>query len=80
MSIAFDHDDFADLDVDPDLDQDDEPNLDDALDELTAEELAAALDSLYAGRNPLAFYATPVTRRSKPAAYGRTVVDVLPTL
>lgn len=80
MSITFDHDDFADLDVDPDLDQDDEPTLDDALDDLTGEELADALDSLYADRNPLAFYATPVTRRSKPAAYGRAVVDVLPTL
>jgi hypothetical protein len=64
----------------PDLDDEyDEPLLDDAVRELTGDELAAALDWLHE-RDPLAFYPTPVTRRSKPHAYGRQVVDVLPSL
>lgn len=58
---------------------DDEPPLDDAVRELTDDELAAAVEWLYR-RDPLAFYPTPVTRRCKPAACGRQVVDVLPSL
>ncbi|MGW1587294.1 hypothetical protein [Streptomyces sp. NPDC002386] len=69
MSTEFDHDDLADLDGD-DVEQ---------LAVLSDEDLAAALDELY-DRNPLAFYATPVTRRCKPYAYGRAVVDVLRSL
>ncbi|MEU2739853.1 hypothetical protein ABZ656_31975 [Streptomyces sp. NPDC007095] len=62
-----------------DFDDVDEPDLDEALDELTDDELAAALDALY-GNDPLAGYDTPVTRRRKPNAIGRSVHDVLRTL
>ncbi|MDV6290298.1 hypothetical protein R2F25_30275 [Streptomyces sp. UP1A-1] len=59
----------------------DEPFLDDEPDEydavgLTDDELAAAIEWLHGGRDPLAFYPTPVTRRRKPNAVGRTVTDV----
>lgn len=57
----------------------DEPDLDDAVDELTGEELAEALDELHGPTNPIAGYATPVTRRRKPYAIGRPVHD-LPAL
>lgn len=53
----------------------DQPPLDD---DLTDDDLVAALDRLQL--DPLAYYPTPVTRRSKPRAYGRPVVDVLPSL
>jgi hypothetical protein len=69
MSAEFDHDDLADLD-EADVEQ---------LEGFTDEELAAALDALY-GNDPLAGYDTPVTRRRKPNAIGRTVHDVLRTL
>ncbi|CAL9593568.1 hypothetical protein SUDANB1_05274 [Streptomyces sp. enrichment culture] len=72
--------------LDPDLDdlddldpEDDETPLDDFADGLTDDELAVAIEWLH-GRNPLAGYATPVTRARKPNAVGRRVDDVLPTL
>ncbi|MFG2468700.1 hypothetical protein ACGFXB_25040 [Streptomyces canus] len=68
--------DVADLD----LDEYDEPTLDDAADELTADDHDAALEWLHGPRNPLAGYPTPVTRPCKPDATGRAVDDVLPTL
>ncbi|MEV6836795.1 hypothetical protein AB0N17_20185 [Streptomyces sp. NPDC051133] len=67
MSAAFDHDDLADLDPD-DAEQ---------LAELSDDELAAALDDLY-GNDPLAGYPTPATRRRKPDAIGRRLVDLPP--
>jgi hypothetical protein len=53
-----------------------EPDFDDVVDE----ELADALDWLHGPTNPLAGYATPVTRRRKPYATGRAMHDVLPSL
>lgn len=63
-----------------DRDEPDEPDADEAADDLTDEELAAALEWLHGPRNPLAGYDTPVTRRRKPDATGRDMHDVLPTL
>ncbi|MEW1867015.1 hypothetical protein AB0420_02255 [Streptomyces caelestis] len=60
-------------------DEYDEPTLDDAVRDLTDDELADAIEWLH-GRSPLAGYATPVTRRCKPDACGRRMVDVLPSL
>ncbi|WP_330349733.1 hypothetical protein [Streptomyces sp. NBC_00582] len=61
-------------------DDPDEATLDDAADDLTDEELAAALEWLHGPRNPLAGYATPATRPRKPAATGRGMHNVLRTL
>lgn len=82
MSGAYDFDDLADLDLDDGdySDEFDEPTLDDTAAELSDDELDAALEWLHAPRNPLASYATPVTRPCKPNATGRAVDDVLPTL
>lgn len=65
-------DDLDELPLDDEFDEADEP------DELTDEELADALEWLHGPRNPLAGYATPVTRPCKPVAVGRTVVDLPP--
>ncbi|WP_229869836.1 hypothetical protein [Streptomyces flaveolus] len=58
----------------------DEPYLNEYDDQdggaLTDDELAAAIEWLHGGRDPLVFYPTPVTRRRKPDAAGRTVADV----
>ena len=67
MSDEFDTDDFVDLDED-DAEQ---------LAALSDDDLAAALDWLHE-KDPLAGYCTPVTRQRKPAAIGRTVVDLPP--
>jgi hypothetical protein len=80
MSSAYDFDDVADLDLDEYVDEYDEPTLDDTAAELSDDELDAALEWLQAPQNPLANYATPVTRPCKPNATGRAVDDVLPTL
>lgn len=64
MSNPHDFDDIDEADVEQ-------------LEGLTDEELAAALDALY-GNDPLAGYSTPVTRRHKPDAIGRTVHDLPP--
>lgn len=73
--------------LDPDLDELEPEDLESEDDEpagewpggLTDDELVAAIEWLH-GRNPLAGYATPVTRPRKPNAVGRRVDDVLPTL
>ncbi|MFI1467620.1 hypothetical protein [Streptomyces wuyuanensis] len=73
MSAEFD-DDVDEFDLD-DLDPDDVEQLA----ELSNDALAAALDWLHE-KDPLAGYDTPVTRRRKPNAIGRSVHDVLRTL
>ena len=65
MTVEYDPDDLDDLDPDGV-----EPN-----DELSDEDLADALDWLYE-KDPLAGYCTPATRRRKPYAIGRPLVDV----
>ncbi|MCX4969376.1 hypothetical protein OHA98_41865 [Streptomyces sp. NBC_00654] len=67
MSDEFEPDEFDDLD-EADVEQ---------LADLSDDDLAAALDWLYE-KNPLAGYCTPVTRRRKPDAIGRSVVDLPP--
>lgn len=73
---AYEPDEFDDLD--PDY----EP-ADGTLDYLTDDELAVALDELDeldGPSDPLDGYDTPVTRRCKPDATGRSMHDVLRTL
>jgi hypothetical protein len=63
---TFEPDDFADLD----------PDDVEALEGLTDEELAAALDLLY-GTDPLAGYAHPAGR-PRPPAVGRRITNLPP--
>lgn len=79
MSTAYDDydvddDPYAVVEDDefPDDWYDDEPTFDDLADQGAAD--------LYEPQNPLAGYPCPVTRRSKPYAVGRPMVDVLPSL
>ncbi|MFF3190524.1 hypothetical protein [Streptomyces misionensis] len=58
------------------LDEFDPDNVE-QLAELSDDELAEVLDGVY-DRTPLAGYCTPVTRRSKPRAFGRPMVDLPP--
>ena len=71
MSDEYEPDEFGDLDLD-DVEQ---------LAALSDEDLAAAIEALHdpqPAEDPLAYYATPATRRRKPRATGRRVVDLPP--
>jgi hypothetical protein len=79
MSTQYDEPYLDEFDDEPDG-----PYLD-KYDELTDDERATAFGLLHGPqpddeRDPLGFYATPVTRRRKPDAKKRAVVDVLPSL